>query len=119
MAKLSAHGSELFRYASERARGLMAVMSDGTILRRTPFSGGWKVYARKKAEVPLAAWTEQKKAFYDRLPEWAKVSTIPSETTLQHWMFDGVAETTTGDDIEPDGRGADGAPSWLLVLGLI
>lgn len=38
---------------------------------------------------------------------------------LEAWAGDSVCETVTGDTVEPDGTGADGAPSWLLALGMI
>ncbi len=44
---------------------------------------------------------------------------VPDDNTLQRWMFDGVVRSITGETVEPDGYGPDGAPSWLLALGLI
>lgn len=38
---------------------------------------------------------------------------------LEHWAYDSVCESVTGDDVEPDGEGPDGAPSWLRALCLI
>jgi len=43
----------------------------------------------------------------------------PGMNTLEKWMADGVAKTVTGQRIEPDGWGTDGAPSWLLAIGVI
>ena len=43
----------------------------------------------------------------------------PGFKTLERYSFDAVAKTPTGQRTEPDGYGADGSPSWLLVLGLI
>ena len=43
----------------------------------------------------------------------------PDEDTLEQWCFDGACETVTGHQVEPDGFGPDGSPSWLLALGLI
>ena len=44
---------------------------------------------------------------------------LPDMEELEEWMFDSVCETPTGNDVEPDGYGPDGVPSWLLLLGLI
>jgi len=46
-------------------------------------------------------------------------SAVPSERTLEKWLFDDVVKTPTGHKVEPDGHGPDGSPSWLRVLGLI
>ncbi len=42
----------------------------------------------------------------------------PSLKKLERWSDDGIAETVFGDRTEPDGW-TEGAPSWLLFLGLI
>jgi hypothetical protein len=42
----------------------------------------------------------------------------PDDDTLERWGFDGVCESVTGYTVEPDGHSEDGAPSWLLALGL-
>jgi hypothetical protein len=47
------------------------------------------------------------------------VTKPPSMGTLERWTSDGVAKTVTGERVEPDGHGSDGAPSWLLALGYI
>ena len=43
----------------------------------------------------------------------------PSLSTLKKWESEGYCKTVTGEIVEPDGIGSDGAPSWLLVLGYI
>lgn len=43
----------------------------------------------------------------------------PSQQDLEEWSEDSGCETISGDWVEPDGWGPDGAPSWLLALGLI
>jgi hypothetical protein len=43
----------------------------------------------------------------------------PSMNTLEKWSSDGVAKSVTGQRVEPDGWGVDGAPSWLLAIGVI
>jgi len=53
------------------------------------------------------------------LPSYFKGFKIPSPTTLNKWVSDGIAKTMTGKQCEPDGYGSDNSPSWLLALGLI
>jgi hypothetical protein len=43
----------------------------------------------------------------------------PRGGTLQRWASDGYCKTVTGEKVEPDGWGTDGAPSWMNALGLI
>ena len=43
----------------------------------------------------------------------------PGLSALERMAEDGVAKSVTGKRVEPDGFGADGSPSWLLVLGYI
>lgn len=47
------------------------------------------------------------------------ISKPPSPGTLEKWERDGYAKTVTGERVEPDGTGSDGAPSWLLAGGMI
>ena len=119
MAKLSAH-NEMFRYFSVRYAGLIAVMDDGVVMRRTVYSNGWKILSRKKPGIPLQQWIESKKRQYDELEEWKRKTTkLPSEQTLARWVTDCMCETPTGYEVEPDGAGPDGVPSWLILLRMI
>ncbi len=43
----------------------------------------------------------------------------PSLKSLEEWSNDGICESVTGENVEPDGYDCDGAPSWLLALGMI
>ena len=47
------------------------------------------------------------------------VDPCPSFEELKAAVFDSVCPSITGDTVEPDGYGPDGAPSWLLLLGAI
>lgn len=47
------------------------------------------------------------------------VDAAPDEEELQHLVCDSICPSITGDNVEPDGHGPDGAPSWMLVLGLV
>jgi hypothetical protein len=122
MARKSKHGDIVLEYFADRrgfGRGLVAICSDGTVLHRGVYHG-WKVAGRKKADVPYEQWIEGKRKFIETLPWWAKqIKTLPSRRTLEEWMTDSVCESVTGDTVEHDGHGPDGAPSWLLALGMI
>lgn len=43
----------------------------------------------------------------------------PSLSTMERWMDRGAAKAIDGERVEPDGFSRNGAPSWLLVMGLI
>lgn len=43
----------------------------------------------------------------------------PSVKSLSRMSYEGVCTTVTGARVEPDGRDLYGAPSWLLVMGVI
>ena len=43
----------------------------------------------------------------------------PGMRQLQNWMEEGRAKAIDGKTVEPDGFSPSGAPSWLLVLGMI
>ena len=52
--------------------------------------------------------------------KWIKgFKSPPSIKKMEQWMEDGIAETVTGERVEPDGMGTDGSPSWLIVMGMI
>lgn len=44
---------------------------------------------------------------------------MPSMASMERWVSNGVSKSVTGGRCEPDGYSCDGAPSWLLVLGMI
>lgn len=47
------------------------------------------------------------------------IGKVPGFLTLQKYSNNGIAKTVTGDKTEPDGYGSNGAPSWMLVIGII
>jgi hypothetical protein len=121
MAKISAHPTAFETYLD--AGGLCAVCPDGVTLRRTPASG-WKVFRKAKTDRPLSVWREHKEQALANLrardPWRFGHKSIPSMRTLERWaMEDGTCETPSGDVVEPDGTGPDGAPSWLKYFSLI
>jgi hypothetical protein len=44
---------------------------------------------------------------------------IPSMKALEKYSNDAVCPTVIGNRVEPDGRGSENDPSWLIVFGLI
>ena len=43
----------------------------------------------------------------------------PSFATMTRWSDNGIAKSTDGCKVEPDGTCSHGHSSWMLVLGLI
>lgn len=120
MAKLSAHGKPLFTFFSPKRRSLLSIHPDGVTLYRNLSTRSWKVLSRKKPEISFEEWLVVKRRYFESLPRWAQETKhLPSMASLERWMCDGICESVTGDDVEPDGCGSDGAPSWLLALGMI
>lgn len=49
----------------------------------------------------------------------APFTKVPTLNTLEKWGNDGIAKSITGARVECDGHGPDGAPSWMIALGVI
>ena len=99
---------------------IMAVLANGTRYVKTFGSNKWKLYGTCKTTVLLEEWIAAKRALFNSLPAWAKnVKSFPTLRTMECWSNDGVAMTVDGQRIEPDGVASNGAPSWLLVVGVI
>jgi len=112
--------TEVARYFSEEHRGLIVITQEGDILRLRLGDEDWKVFSRKKADIPTEEWLNRKKNQINQMPAWARETReLPSVEDMTEWLTDGQCETPSGDEVEPDGHGPDGAPSWLLALGLI
>lgn len=119
MANPADHGAELYRYFSITRCALMSIRSDGVTLTSTS-AGKWRVYARKRPDRSMSGWLEKKRELYQGMKPWQRsVERLPSNSQLERWLMDCVCESTTGEMVEPDGIGSDGAPSWLVALGLI
>ena len=43
----------------------------------------------------------------------------PSLSQLEKWTNEGYSKTPSGEKVEEDGYGSDGAPSWHLIWGVI
>ena len=111
--------NELYRYVDPRHNGLVSVTDDGNTFILRPGQDDWVQRTRLKDGADLEEWISRKLEFKSKLKHWQLVDSIPSMSELEHWMIDGVAETTNGQEIEPDGIACDGSPSWLVALGLI
>ena len=51
--------------------------------------------------------------------QYRKVIKNPSDRSLEKWTIDSVCKSVFGNNVEPDGYGPEGEPSWLLAVGLI
>jgi hypothetical protein len=118
-------GNLLFTYLDPTRHGLVAVTDSGYRLIQKVGESKWTDLTKIKPEVNIDDWVTLKKSWMTKLLEsrssfWrVNVTALPSIETLNHWAYDGVCETLTGDTIEPDGTGIDQSPSWLLALGLV
>jgi len=112
--------TEVARYFSRRHRGLISIAQEGAVLRLTLGDEDWKVLLRKKDAIAIEDWLAKKKEIVAQMPAWARETReLPTVEQMAEWLSDGQCETPSGDEVEPDGHGPDGAPSWLLALGLI
>jgi hypothetical protein len=120
MAKVSAHGPEIYRYFSFRKRGLVSVRSDKVALIKYPGTG-WKLCYKAKPGVSEAEWVRIWRDFYAKLSPWKKqIDSLPSLAQIKAWTFDSVCETTDGETCEPDSPPlGEHGPSWLIALGYL
>lgn len=110
---------EFLRFFHPNNHTLVSCRNDGTVWAQT-VGEEWFLHSRKKEEISLEAWKALKRNFAATLPAWCReVSELPTMEELEEMTFDSICPTPTGDDVEPDGYGPDGAPSWLMALGLI
>lgn len=113
--------AELLRFFSTTARKLVSLRADGSMMVQE-VGGDWKKARGHKTRPDLSVeqFIATVKERYYALPRWAQeIKDLPSMDELGEWVVDSVCETPSGDTVEPDGHGPDGAPSWLLALGLI
>ena len=112
-------GKELFRYVSAQKQGLISVRDDGNTYRKQ-LGTDWVLHLTKKSDVTLKDWLDGKKIFLSKLLPWQLGEVdFPTQSVVERWILDGVCESVTGERVEPDGYSYDGAPSWLLVFGLL
>jgi hypothetical protein len=114
------HYSPVLSYFSPTAHALVTLTAEGVTLIRRIDDDDWKIRARKKEALSYDEWIAIKRRNIAQLPAWAlDIQDLPSLEDLEEWLSDGLCQTPTGHDVEPDGEGPDGVPSWLRLLGLI
>jgi len=120
MAKISAHGKIVFQFLASNGT-LVAYCEDKVTLYRSPYLGGWKIRGKIKADRTVEqAAGNTRRIYCEKGQTWRlNVKRMPSVRTLEKWASEGVCETVTGEIVEPDGIGRDGAPSWLRALCMI
>ena len=50
---------------------------------------------------------------------YRSVLKTPSMAKLEQWCNDSICKSVFGAQVEPDGYGTHGEPSWLLAMGMI
>ena len=87
----------------------------GTKLKIVSYDRKWPYVIR--LECPLgkrfAVTPEGAHKYLKRFPK------PPSISQMERWMDSGVAKAVDGSRVEPDGFSPAGAPSWMLVVGVI
>jgi hypothetical protein len=117
--KISECGKQIASYL-DVGGALVSFREDGTTWVQTFSDRKWRRIATKRDTISIEEWTARKLAKVAALPEWQRTTKrLPSNNQIREWTYDSVCETPSGDTVEPDGVGPDGAPSWLRILGLI
>jgi hypothetical protein len=118
---LAGEGTELFRAFSLEQHGLLSFRSTGKVFIRRP-NQQWILLVTKREDDPIDSWIdkyERKRIkMYEEKP-WLFVDDIPTNTEIDGMLMDGEVTSMSGEVVEPDGKGPDGAPSWLMAFGLI
>ena len=111
---------ERYRFFSVKLHRLISYREDGAVYVRE-IGSDW-VRTRAPAEtvaVRVERFARAANAITN-LPAWARsITDLPTMTEIERWSTDSVVEATDGEEVEPDGHSPDGAPSWLLALGMI
>jgi hypothetical protein len=111
---------ERYRFFSTKLHRLVSYREDGAVYVRE-VGGDW-VRTRASAETDAIRAERFARAALaiTALPAWARaIRDLPSMVEIERWSTDSVVEATDGEEVEPDGHSSDGAPSWLLALGMI
>jgi hypothetical protein len=110
----------VFTFVSPKSGNVFAILADGTRYGKSLTRRQWTFIGKHKAELTIEQWIKNWTERRDSLPTWAHgVHSIPTMRQLEKWSNDGIARTVDGQRIEPDGTAANGAPSWLIVLGML
>jgi hypothetical protein len=111
---------ERYRFFSIKLHRLISYREDGAVYVRE-IGSDW-VRTRAPAETVAGRVERFARAAnaITNLPAWARsITDLPTMTEIERWSTDSVVEATDGEEVEPDGYSPDGAPSWLLALGMI
>lgn len=107
--------SKLFNPMSGKA---IAIRTDGHVLKKSPFTNGWKSLGKLKPNVSPSDFISTK---INNGFRTLQRGDIPSFNEIQRMEFDGIATATDGcEGIEPDGLCEHGAPAWpqAMLAGL-
>lgn len=112
--------AEFARFFSIKDRGIVSYRGDGRIFRLALGQVDFAPYRTKKADFPIEEWIAAKKRYLQTISRWCFEATeLPSLEELEEMCSYGTVTTPTGHEVEPDGVGPDGVPSWLRCLGMI
>jgi hypothetical protein len=115
----TASPNEFVRYFSLTLHALVSCRDDGTVHVQR-LGEPWTLHSSKRPEIGLADWMAARRVCAHVQPAWAReVRELPSLPEIADMITDGVCRTPTEHDVEPDGTGPDGVPSWLRCLGLL
>jgi hypothetical protein len=94
--------------------------ADGAVYVREAMSAWRRTRAPAETEAIKIERFARAATTISLMPAWARTITdLPTEAEISSWVIDAVVEATDGEEVEPDGYSPDGAPSWLLALGLV
>lgn len=111
---------ERLRFFSRRHAGLVSQRRDGSLhIKR--LADGWSLFRAAPAAGDLDALNAKVDAWAGSLAWWQREARdIPILDELESELHaDGCCSTPTGYQVEPDGTGPDGVPSWPRVFGLV
>lgn len=104
-------------------------MIKGNVDREIRFKDGYRI---PKGDTVIISWTDprmnptqvqvlhrERVLNCNARSSLAWIGLACSEESLIEAMEDGTCETPNGNAVEPDGVDSDGAPSWLMIHGLI
>jgi hypothetical protein len=108
------------RYFNANLFRLMSYRADGAVYVREAMSAWRRTRAPAENEAIRIERFARAATTISLMPAWARTITdLPTEAEISSWITDSVVEATDGEKVEPDGYSPDGAPSWLLALGLV
>lgn len=111
---------ERYRFFSVKLHRLVSYREDGAVYVREVGSDWIRTRAPAESVAIRVERFARAATAITNLPAWARsITDLPPMADIERWATDSVVEATDGEEVEPDGHSPDGAPSWLLALGLI